>query len=419
MNLTELVDLVCLESGYNDAGDVAAAKKFFRHWDEHIWNAALWKGALAACDVAVDPETDLNHAAGVVVLPEGADRVVAVRTETNSVRVMSEEHYYRVDADNFVNDGTPVEFHHLPPAWFTWRPDPSKVNPLLILLANDVADAAVLCRLTYQDQTAAHKKLIQVAPIQLSGKTMVRVESLSKKASTGKFYWIERVDTLAANVVSGSYTQPSPGPITTNMWRSLAGVLVPGATYRYVAGNAVFLTNFPNAWVSFGGPPPTSGGIPEGDFVATDAGLTLGGPAGLASTALIQRLTRVDTDLGYELGATETHSPKFPQIRLVPMPTAPVSLKVLVKAAYTPMDTDECEPALGNAVACLCAYVRGSLKRRGQELAASQGEFQEANGLLKQLMQLEAFQAAHHQRFTPDDGFGGNCEFRPGARWGI
>lgn len=150
MNLETLVERACLESGYNDTDDVTAAEKFARHWDEHIWNAALWKAALVVCDVSVDPTTNADHAEGIVFLPEVIDRVVAVRCANNQLAVRGQEHHYQMDYDAFAATGQPVEFHILSPAWFTWH---YTAGNRTMTITKDAADSEAQIKFLLQDST--------------------------------------------------------------------------------------------------------------------------------------------------------------------------------------------------------------------------------------------------------------------------
>jgi len=307
MNLETLVERACLESGYNDTDDIAAAEKFARHWDEHIWNHALWKDSLVTCDVAVTPDTNDDHAEGILFLPEVIDRVVAVRLASNQVVVRGQEHYYRMDFDSFAATGTPLEFVILPPAWFTWRASPSE-NYLSI--SGAVADAAIQVKIVWMDG-------------------------------------IGRRTTTTTTVGVGSQLEPE-----------------------------------------------------------SDDSVTLLRMAKPVTTAAIGFNAEGDGTVLYSLSAADTTSPSYQRIRLLPMPTVDMTVKVLGKAKYEPLDFDQQEPALRNCTNALLAFIRGSLKRRGGENVAAQLEFQEGNALLKQVEQIEALQAANNSRFTPEDGFG-------------
>lgn len=301
MNLETLVERACLESGYNDTDDQAAAAKFARHWDEHIWNAALWKDALVVCDVAVTPGSNDDHAEGVVFLPEVIDRVVAVRTAANQILVQGQEHHYRIDYDSFTAEGAPVEFHILSPGWLA-----SSVP--VTLVPSSTSDNDITVRL------------------------------------------------VTLNLVTGQRSTTS-------------GTL----------GNSIGIDPSNRTLIERFFKPETTSSVTAKD----DALIVLG-----------------------TVGQSETASPLYQRLRLLPIPTADLTLKVLGKAKYEPLEFDQQEPALRNTTNALLAYMRGSLKRRGGENGAAQLEFAEANALLEQVKQIEALQAANNQRFLPEAGYG-------------
>ena len=307
MNLETLVERACLESGYNDTDDVAAAEKFARHWDEHIWNAALWKAALVACDVSITPSTNDDHAEGIVFLPEVIDRVVAVRCANNQLAVRGQEHHYQMDYDAFAAQGQPVEFHILTPAWFSWR-EAGGAN--YIYFSGTAADADASIKIIYQTSAG---------------------EQTSQTTTIGAGFQM---------------APPADGSIT---------VL---ALFKPTTEDTLEVH-------------------PEG------------GGSALAT-----------------LADSRQRSPAYARLRLLPIPTAAFTLKVLGKAKYEPLEFDQQEPALRNCNNALLAFIRGSLKRRGGEVGAAQLEFQEANALLQQVIQIEALQAANNQRFMPEMGYG-------------
>lgn len=395
MNLETLVDRACLESGYNDTDDVAAAQKFARHWDEHIWNSALWKDSLVVCDVAVTPSTNDDHAEGIVFLPEVIDRVVAVRSTTNQILVRGQEHYYRMDYDSFAATGTPIEFNILPPAWFTWRWS-ELVNYLTVSgAAGDSSDAIKIVWLDGAGKrTVTQTTVGALAQLEPASEDSVTVLAVYKEVTTAAVNVSARV--LGTDIVTCVF---SGFPFAS---ASQTGLTI-GQMYYYTPGNEAMMGTG-----GLIGPGVIAGAISAGFFVATTTSVNFAAPAsgdysGVAVTGTIQPAP--DTVFG-TLSTTDTRSPSYTRLRLLPIPTAALTLKVLGKAKYEPLDFDQQEPSLRNCTNSLLAFIRGSLKRRGGENAAAQIEFQEANALLKQVEQIEALQAANNSRFTPEDGYG-------------
>jgi hypothetical protein len=383
MNLETLVERACLESGYNDTDDVAAAEKFARHWDEHIWNYALWKDALVVCDVAVTPATNDDHAEGVVFLPEVIDRVVAARSTTQQIVVRGQEHYYRMDFDSFAATGTPIEFNILPPAWFTWRWSDA-VSYMTVSGAG--GDAAAAIKIVWLDgagkRTVTQTTVGAAAQLEPASEDSVTVLAVYKVATTAAVTVVEQTAYIAANgTIYDSFVLFSGLTIGKDY------ILIPGGSES--GQNAII--NGVTTLMTTGVPIP---------FTAEQDSITVYGFYDQTVSASLS------TDpVTYTLSTTDTRSPSYQRLRLLPIPTAAFTLKVLGKAKYEPLDFDQQEPALRNCTNALLAFIRGSLKRRGGENAAAQMEFQEANALLKQVEQIEALQAANNSRFMPEDGY--------------
>lgn len=408
MNLETLVERACLESGYNDTDDAAAAEKFARHWDEHIWNVALWKAALVAVDIAVAPETNGDHAEGIIFLPEIIDRVVAVRNANNQILIAGQEHHYRMDYDAFAASGAPVEFHILAPAWFTWR----GYQGLELAAASDASLRACVIWKDYNGQ--GRKTLLQSGEqilsqttsadktaMVVSGAGISAANGLLVRASdtyNGKPIYLSGTGEYTGGVLSGTGAQIHYD--ATYGWQ--AGALVSGNFGDYYGSNSHVATpDLVTLWLDQGDPTlPTV----TAQYSTRIEVLKMFKPASTASVALNPVVT--GDAAGGTLEATDTASPNYQRIRLLPMPTTAFTLKVLGKAKYEPLEFDQQEPALINCTNALLAFMRGSLKRRGGEIGAAQLEFQEANALLQQVIQIEALQAANNQRFLPDAGFG-------------
>jgi hypothetical protein len=130
MTLDELVDLVCTKTEQVEEDDRAAARLFLSKRYELIYNTYLWKEALTMVSVPVDPVNDMDNAAGIVALPQQIDRVVAIRTSEQSVRIKALEDFYRVDWNRFVDTGLPQsEFAILDAVWLSIKPINQPVTP--------------------------------------------------------------------------------------------------------------------------------------------------------------------------------------------------------------------------------------------------------------------------------------------------
>jgi hypothetical protein len=177
MTLVDLVSYVCSKTGQIETEDQAACRAFLSKRYELIYQSYLWKDALIGLDVTVDPD-DENNAEGIVLLPEIIDRVVAVRTADQSVRIRGLEEYYRVDANEFINTGLPYSFVILSPIWFVWR---GTVG--LQLIAENQEDTGN-CKITWRDVNGtSYTQLISAGAFLNS--TTIEVESFFKPVTLG------------------------------------------------------------------------------------------------------------------------------------------------------------------------------------------------------------------------------------------
>jgi hypothetical protein len=101
------------------------------------------------------------------------------------------------------------------------------------------------------------------------------------------------------------------------------------------------------------------------------------------------------------LTATETAAGKFQRIRLTPIPTAALTLRVLAKKKYQPLTTDEQEPRLRQAENVLIALAMGDMLRRSRQFGKATSSYEEGMGLLMKLADVEFHQQAQRQRIVP------------------
>ncbi len=150
MTLSDLADVITTRTGLLDSEDLTAARKFLRQRHEMLYNEAIWKDSLREFDYSTSlnglkltvadngasghidsaslttftnaaPSStvffkSLNDAYGIISLPIGASRVVAVRSTDRYLKVQSREWFYRADLDRFYAIGTPCDFTEFQPA---------------------------------------------------------------------------------------------------------------------------------------------------------------------------------------------------------------------------------------------------------------------------------------------------------------
>ena len=191
MNLLEMTNQVCADTGYLDTDDVTYAKTALRQRDDLLWRMGLWKDSLVQATLTLNPETDEDVADGVVYLPEVIERVVGVRATNNSVEVNPIELYYRIDFDQFTQEGTPLEFAKLSPAWFTWRTAGGATYLALTSAAGDNGTSVQIHWLdAFANRHVTTAAVDDVGSVQLEPETdangdgLVLVESVFKPTTT-------------------------------------------------------------------------------------------------------------------------------------------------------------------------------------------------------------------------------------------
>lgn len=392
MTLIDLVNYICTKCGLLEAEDLAACRTFVSKRYELIYNSALWKDSLAGVDITVDP-TNADNAEGIVLLPEVIDRVVAVRTHCNPVQVRGLEDFYRVPYDKFMQKGSPWEFAILSPLWFVWR---GFVGLRVII------DAAATkpIKVTWRDETG--KRFTQ----------LLNNNSLLNSVAYGD-------DLIPAGAV---YDGSALYYVT----------MVAGQVYYYTPGNSGQLDLADQV-------------INAAGYFTPNAGFVVGalsGGAGILVTDKVQpaKAARLEIEAvfkptttqpvslnpqGYSkpqpaggtLAPTDTRSPSYQRIRLAPIPQIAVSISVLGKMKFVPLDFDSEEPALRNLDNCLIAFGCADMQTYARQLGKADSFMKEGEVLLEELMKLETVQAANNQRIIPSEGFGDRY-FGPDQYWG-
>jgi hypothetical protein len=162
----------------------------------------------------------------------------------------------------------------------------------------------------------------------------------------------------------------------------------------------------------------TSGNLTLTDAIVgpVEAILRFSKPEGTAAV-LLQNTDTAASILS--VAATVTELPLRCRIQLLPMPTAALNLKTLVKWKCPPLEDDTAEAQISGIDNCLVTFALGDMLRRARQYGKAEVVFQEAMGLLAQLKQLGVWQEACVQRITPEvTEVSGNVEeWRGKERW--
>jgi len=99
--------------------------------------------------------------------------------------------------------------------------------------------------------------------------------------------------------------------------------------------------------------------------------------------------------------AAETRLEKYQRIQLLPVPTAAVTLRLLVKQKYEELASDYQEPRLRQAENVLIALAMGDMFVRSGQIGASEKFYAEGLALLQQMANVEFHQQAQRMRLVP------------------
>jgi hypothetical protein len=106
------------------------------------------------------------------------------------------------------------------------------------------------------------------------------------------------------------------------------------------------------------------------------------------------------------LQAADTAAKLRQRIRLIQIPDASMTLRVLGKRTAPSFSNDLDVPALSGVENCLLAFAQGDMLQRERHYAKANALYQEAQILLGQLKEQEVVQQAHNMRIIPEGGYG-------------
>jgi hypothetical protein len=118
MTLKEMAEFICGKVNQTEPEDIAACQGFLRRRHEMLWQDQLWKDSLAEYTQTLEqtgyvPSSNWLPGKGVLLLPIGFERILAVRTDARSLRVQRPEILYRIDYDTFNKRGDLQDFVQL------------------------------------------------------------------------------------------------------------------------------------------------------------------------------------------------------------------------------------------------------------------------------------------------------------------
>jgi hypothetical protein len=395
MNLSELATPICAEVRQTDAASVAFCKLALTRWMRTIWNKALWKDSLVAFEQVLSPDdyavtNTWLPTKGVLLCPSIIDRVVAARLDSRRLMPQRQDFYYCIDFDTFAATGQATEFVLLPKCVWEF----------------DEAQAVYLIR-----SSAADNALVVTTETLNSDNISVTRNSTTMTSPNMSLATTERVDAISKLESSGSVSLSIPGGITC---------------INGYSGSATFSTTAGSVVVAAGGTGicPSASDVNQIEVssgAGVDSNLTGGTNYGTATLdsggGLAYNGTTVATDTNMvTLALGDKSAPKRDRIRLLQIPVAETTIRVLGKRTMPTFENDLDVVPLTGAEGCLGAFAQASMLRRERQYGKAQAMLQEALSMLDLLIDNETVQQAHHSMIMPASGFGyGVC--RPS--WGI
>lgn len=410
MNLADMAAQVCADTGYLDTDDLTFAKQALRMRDDLLWRVGLWKDSLVQVNLTVDPETNEDHAEGVVYLPEVVERVVAVRTADHALAVSGLETFYRAAFDTFATTGDPWEFAKLAPGWFTFRGYSG------IVIGNAGADDGQSFRAVWRDTAGVqysgnltlNNNEVFLVDTPLIG-TLI-ISGAGTDDANGTYTYTQEGGGVYFRKDENWYLEYTQDSASAGHWSLVDDSGHPPRNrYRLDVTTTDAVGSPIGTWtVDYGVTPAPS--VEAGEQAKIEVEAVFKGETTAAVTFAPLMAFEADTRT---MALATTVSPRYQRIRLLPIPVAETTLKILAKAQYVPLDFDYAEPKITGSHLCLMAFAKHALRKRAGEHGAAEMDLQEATGLLETLKREELQQEANNQRIIPSYGYGDQW-FGPG-----
>jgi hypothetical protein len=408
MTLKEMAEFICGKVNQTEPEDIAACQGFLRRRHEMLWQDQLWKDSLAEYTQTLEQTgytvgSNWLPTKGVLLLPPGFDRILAVRTDSRSLRVQRPELLYRIDYDTFNKRGDLQDFVQLSAC--VWETERS--NEFWLLFGDPDKGVAVVADRLSSDGVTVSRVTRTLNDSRAILTTTDRLDTLTKPVTSGSFALIA-FDPEADAVVSGA------GSAVVNGTYVRSGSL--NGRPRYVkTGTTLEIAWYPGGafgmlpqWTIADNPPAPSVATQyyhSLDNVSTPHAVTTWATGGISSGSVpVPSAMPAVGVLG--LSAAVTNAPKRQRIRFVEKPDSSVTVRVLGKRSAPVFSADNDEPSISGATNTLLAFAQGDMLQRERQYGKAQALYQEAMALFDQVKRLETVQQAHQTRIIPEGGYG-------------
>jgi hypothetical protein len=411
MTKLEMANFICGKVNQTDPEDIEACKGFLSRRHEMLWQDQLWKDSLVEYRQTLDPvaanytpASNYLPTKGVLLLPPGIERVLAVRDASRSIQVQRPEYFYRIDWDAFAQRGAAHDFMLLPACVWEWD---SEVYPLALRTSAADSEVSISVDLIDADgvgvSRSSHTLAVEKRLLGFSS----QLDVFSKSATDGAVR-LAAINPDDAIVISGAGTAGVNGTYTRAEEDVNGRPAYEKGDYRisWLLGN---IFDPGDKWAVYDNPPaPLSASryyfstddvdVPQIVTTWQTGGVAVGDLPGPTFPEPASVLT---------VSAETINAARRQRIRLVEIPDVALTIRVLGKRPAPDFSGDNDEPGLSGIANCLIAFSMGDMLQRERQYGKANALFSEAMQLLDQLKRVEVVQQAHNQRIIPDSGFGG------------
>lgn len=405
MNLAAIADLVTKRVGMVGANDVLACKTFLTQRHDQLYRSKLWKDSIIEYVLPIDPTVVYQPnfpflpTKGVLVLPPIFAHVLASRTSEHKLDIQRPMLFYRIDQDEFVKTGEPLDYFLMPAV--AWDFDTAQNLTLQGTQGGDIGQAVNLTTLSAADAVSELINQYLLQNTYLAAGQTGTIQKLNKPATQNQVVlgvWYTLNTAALTYIMNGN-----PGPT------QVVVPVVQGQTYQIIVGanesqgqlgngNAIINLNAVGQTVVLVAAGSTLlFNPPPGDQV-----IYLGPPP-FAFTSTVQLWEPILT-----LNPTDTDAPQRQRIRFLDIPTAATTVRVLGKRTTPAFMADTDTPGVNGMEGPLIgmAYYDMLLRDERGGTKEATDALEEAGGLLKQLEGEEVYQGASNTRILPESGLG-------------
>jgi hypothetical protein len=177
MTLKEYADFIGGKLGKTDSESLTKIKGFIKARHKMIFDAALWRDAMAVESVAAT--------AALIVLPAAIGRVVSVRWNDSELPPMDMQTAFQIMPDTFDQAGTPVAFAHAEPIATKSAIGTAEKLRFTVASSGDAAKTVFIRGLISGSTDLRSETVALVNPTVDSANSYAEVHVLAKDATTG------------------------------------------------------------------------------------------------------------------------------------------------------------------------------------------------------------------------------------------